>query len=75
MRTPPSRLHAKVLAHAVVENAHLLEHLEVEAVVVSGHLAEADSEVLVNDAADFKDGVGSNVLAVGFEFDDSHFGG
>lgn len=58
----------------MVENAHLLEHLEVEAIIVSGHLTEADSQVLVHDAADFEDGASSQILATWLEFDDSHFG-
>ena len=63
---------AEVLAHAVVENAHLLEHLEVETIVVSGHFTERDREVLIDDASDLIDRSGSQFLIVGSELDDGH---
>ena len=63
---------AEVLAHAVVEYAHLLEHLEVETIVVSGHFTERDREVLIDDASDLIDRSGSQFLIVGSELDDGH---
>ena len=56
----------------MVEDAHLLEHGQVEFVVVLGHLAKTYGVVFVDDASDLEDGTGLHQGLITFEFDDFH---